>query len=329
MASEKEKRKRKLAQAADMAEANTAMQAAAPTKGSKGSYLKLPEGVDYFQPKQGVEYKLIFLPWIAGKGNHAKEGKGTANRFMYVHKDVGPNSESYLCPAKAKGKPCPVCQQFAKMQPTAKTKDDWDAIKDLRPKARELFLVLNVEEPSKILVWEESCFLFGDNLRALIARKPTKYGKWANIEDGLMVEVMGKELKVGTGTCTKFENPLLSDREGAIPEKILDKLETLCPDDWVVEVSYDKLKKLLSAEEDTEEERDPPAGTEEEDDSDEDDSELEPESDNASLKTPAKKPAPKPEPEDEEEDEEPEEPSDLEDEEEDEEPEPPKKKPKK
>ena len=56
--------------------------------------------VDVWRPKVG-DNTIRVLPPIDGNDGWDYE--------IWVHKNVGPNNSTYLCPNKMKGKPCPIC----------------------------------------------------------------------------------------------------------------------------------------------------------------------------------------------------------------------------
>jgi hypothetical protein len=323
----------------------------APVAGSKATYLALPKNVKLFAAERGKTYRLIFIPWIAGKGNVVgKPGTYVTNRYLHVHKMVGPNDEAHICPQKTWGKPCAVCRKFQQLRPTTKgNKTAWDGIKDMQPKDREVFLIHDLDgEKNNLQFWEESCYLFGNFLRQKISRKES-YRLFADFTKGKVVEVLGVEKKMGNGSCTEFSSIEFEDRTDTKGnpldlEHIFDLAEKICVDDCVRETPNEQLKKLMGEnvdedglvegdddepdQEDEDEEPEDPSDTEDEeeeevegagdeDDEDEDKPPVKKGGKKGDKPKPGTKPKPKPEPEEEEEEEE-----DDEDEEEDEEEEP-------
>jgi hypothetical protein len=317
------------------------MNKAAP-KGSKIEYiLKLPPGVKILEAKPDVLYKLIFLPWKAGKFNPSgSPGSRVVNRFLYVHKGIGPDQEWAICPNRSSGKACEMCKQAAIIRKKHKggSREEYNQMRSvvrmLEPQTRELFLVHDLEGKSNnVFVWSESAFALGDNIREMVNSRP-RYANFADLKNGLVVEVSGKEKDVGGGIkYNHFGTITFTERESPLPKELMEKVLKLCPDDWVQYISSDELSKrfLLAGSTDDEEEEDegPVSPKEDEDEeeeeepeeeSEEEEEEEEPEEEPAPKKK-TKKPEPEEEPEDEEiEEEEPEE-EEGEPEEEEEEPE--------
>ena len=304
---------------------------AAPSQG-KGSYLKMPEGLKLFIPEKGHTYKLVFLPWKAGKLNPSgKPGSWVTNRYIPVHRGIGPSEETYICSARAFGKPCAVCEQFALLRSQGV---DWEQLKDFKFKDRELFLVHDTEIPKSLYVWDESIHLFGDAFRGKI-RKKVAWMAFADFEQGCIVEVEAREKKMGKGSCVDCTLGIeIEPRSEPLADWLVKAAEKYCIDDCVVETPYSKLKKLFTTL----------AGGEDETDTSEEEvglnnGEVDEDEDEEPVVTPprrGKKPAVKAPPveededeedEDEEEEDEPEEDDEEDMEDEDDEPEPPKKAP--
>lgn len=249
----------------------------APSKGSKGTYLKLPAGLKYFMPEINKTYRLIFMTWKAGDFNPATaKGNWASNRFIPVHRNIGPNNDSFICSAKAFEKKCPICKDFQLLRASGK---DWDSIKELRFKDRELFLVHDVDgDKNNLMVWDESVHLFGDFLRAKIARKAS-YKFFADPDQGKLVEIIGKKKQIGKGSCTEFNGIEFEDRE-SVSDELLALADKYCLDKMPIEMDYDKLAELYSqtgaAEEEVEAEEE--ATTQEEEEAEQEEAEVEAES---------------------------------------------------
>ncbi len=92
--------------------ARTASEDYSAGKGS--NYLRPPEGLATFKP-EAKKYRLDFMPYVVGKGNPvASEGDEFYERKFFVHKNVGPDEDWVICPAKTFKKPCPICEYLKK-----------------------------------------------------------------------------------------------------------------------------------------------------------------------------------------------------------------------
>jgi hypothetical protein len=135
--------------------------------------LKLPKNMPLFRVKKPGVIRLDIMPYVAAKGNpHADEGMLHYERTYFIHGRVGPDQIGIVCPretADLEGKrhPCPICemQRTLKMDPQADDK----LIKSLYPRERQIFQIIDVENPDAgIQLWDMSYHLFGRLLDARI-----------------------------------------------------------------------------------------------------------------------------------------------------------------
>src|SRR5438128_12162159 len=84
------------------------------SSGFTSTYLRLPKGTSLYQPKAGSAL-LDILPYEVAKGSevaggnpHAEKGLLYWERTFHVHRNIGPNSEAFVCLAKTLKKKCPV-----------------------------------------------------------------------------------------------------------------------------------------------------------------------------------------------------------------------------
>jgi hypothetical protein len=228
----------------------------APAAG-KAAYLKLPSEIKLFQPENNRVYKLVFLPWRGKKGNTSVMANGwTTNRFIYVHNNVGPGDERVICLQRTLGKPCPVCEEFARQKAAGK---DWEKVlQPLKFKNRELIFVHNTAEKDSLYVWDESTFLFGDNFR-LKFNKKDEWRAYADFNKGCIIEVNAVEKKMGKGSCVECGVNIEMDvRKEPLSKFLVEAAKKYCIDDYFVLPTYERIAKLLGqtggdAEEVTEE----------------------------------------------------------------------------
>jgi len=272
--------------------------------GYSAPYLKLPDKVTLFKAKAGVML-LDIIPYIVGKGNPwAEPGNLHYERTYYSHRGIGANEDSYLCARMSSKGRCPVCEHRLSLLKSADGDEDKEAAaKDLSPKQRQLFNVINLKEPDKgVQLWDISYHLFGRllDLRIRDSDEDDGWEKFFFLEDGFTLKVGFTEKSFAGNSFVEAETIDFKPRKEQYDDEILE--ETHCLDKLLVQEPYDDLKKVLlqTAEDEEDEEED-----EEED----------------TTETLPKKKRKAAEPEDEEEEE------DEDDWEEDEEPTPKKKKP--
>src|SRR5690606_23828593 len=136
---------------------------------------KLPKGGKLFSLKKGRN-RLDIIPFLAGPGNpDADEGEVAWRRNYFVHRAVGPTKDSEVCLARTFKKPCPICDDVARMDrdPRSNPKE----IKELLPKKRQLFNVIDLDDPDAgIQIWDISFHLFGKLLKERIENSEPEDG---------------------------------------------------------------------------------------------------------------------------------------------------------
>lgn len=233
--------------------------------------LTVPQGCEFFKPKKAGVYRLDIIPYEVGEGNpNAEPGMVHYERTYYVHRGVGANNESYVCPRKTSGKKCPICEHRAKLlrDPDA----DEDLVRSLAPKTRQLFNVIDKENTDKgVQVWDESYHLFGRHLDKKIKEADEddqeRYDNFHDPEKGMMLRVGASEESGAGYTYYDCSNIEFKDRKQQYDEDIIDSAHNL--DEMVRELSYAELRKAF-LQEDEEETEDEDEDTESGEDEDED-----------------------------------------------------------
>ena len=128
--------------------------------GDWGRAVDIPEGTDKLKLGKVVSFDII--PYRVSIKNHpegVEKGDTWFQRTFFIHKDVGPNNKTYLCP-KTVGKPCPICEEHAKLRKDPDADDE--TLKKLRQKERELFNVIDTSDRKKgVQILDISVHLFG------------------------------------------------------------------------------------------------------------------------------------------------------------------------
>lgn len=284
-------------------------------RGFDRTTIHVEEGMNLIKMDKAGTRRFDIIPFEAGEGNKwADPGDMYYERTFWIHRGIGPNNDSYVCPNKTAGKPCPICEYRNELQRDGDA--DEGLIKDLAPKERQLFNVLDREEPDKgVQVWDMSFHLFGKLLDAEIrnADEDEEYEYFADPEDGYTLKLGIAEKSFGGRTFCEVQTIGFKPRRQPLDEDVLEA--AYCLDELIKVLEYDELKKIfLQADLD-------------DDDDDDDDGQEEKPRRSTKKKTTRK---PKKEPEPEEDDEEPEDEAPFEEEEEEkEEPKPRKRRTKK
>ena len=133
------------------------------------SYIRLPEGVEFFKPEKGNN-ELDIIPFEMTATKSIPDGKnGSLDlqkgdlwscRTIYVHRNIGSEEKSYICPRTVK-KPCPICEARAALMKSANATDE--EIDALKYQVKDLFNVIDLTSKEKeIQILEFSHYNFRD-----------------------------------------------------------------------------------------------------------------------------------------------------------------------
>jgi hypothetical protein len=216
--------------------------------------LNLPGGVEYFKPEKKGKYRLDLLPYRVTKKGHPEVEKGELwyQRTIFVHFGVGADDKAFLCP-KTINKACPICEEWKKLR---KSEDaDEDMVKALRPKERELFNVIHLDEDEeKVLLFEYSYHNFGRLLEEeLEGDGGDEVAGFAELEGGKTLVVKFRKKTIGKNSFFEASDISFEDRDDydeAILEDVLDL-------DKILNIpSYEELQKAFLEIEDDDEDKD-------------------------------------------------------------------------
>jgi hypothetical protein len=196
----------------------------------------LPEGTELYKPKGGTN-KIDILPFVKQDGSPA---------YMleyYQHLGIGLNNSREICLSKTYNKPCPICEERARMLSDGAKWDD-DGVKALSPKRRCLYNLIDLQEPEKgIQVFEVSHFLFEKVLIA-DAYDDDPEMVFADLEDGRTVAFKGRESEFnGRSSVNKFDSFTFLPRKEGYSEDILKQVVQL--DRILTPKTYDALQSLF------------------------------------------------------------------------------------
>lgn len=268
--------------------------------------VKLPEGTERLVFDKKGTYRFDVVPYVVGKGNpFADEGALWCERTYYTHRNIGPDNKSYCCLAKTFKKRCPICEEIAHIN---RSGGDQEMAKALKPSERQLWNVRDLNDEGKIKVLDQSNFLFGSLIDAKVqaADDEDHYETYFHLEGGHTLKVTVDQETFQGRSFYKATNIEMKERKQDLDDDILK--ETVCLDDCLVELAYDKLKAIFLQQ------------TEDDEDSDDDDtpSQKRSPSKNSKASAASSKRSKDDEEDEDEEDEEEEDDTDGEDEDEDE-----------
>lgn len=198
-----------------------------------------------FALKSDKAVRLDVIPYEVGEGNpYADKGELHYERTYYVHRKIGVDETSFVCLSKTCGEPCPICEFRAKL---SKDPDaDEDLIKDLAPKQRQLFNVINTKDKNKgVQVWDISFHLFGKRLDTEInnSDEDDNYENFAELKGGFTLKCAVEEQNRGGYQFYEVVSIGFKSRSDDYDEDILQ--ETTCLDDILIVKDYDELKEIF------------------------------------------------------------------------------------
>jgi hypothetical protein len=156
---------------------------------------------------------------------------------VWTHFGVGPDNGSVLCLQKMKDKPCPLCEQRAKLERSG----DEDEANALKPVRRVLMWILNRKDEKRgPVIW--ACPWTVDRDIAKIS-KDTMTGVIYYIDDPDDGYDISFE-REGEGRTTKYTGMQLARRPSTVPETALDYIQANPLDKTLRWRTYDEIKRM-------------------------------------------------------------------------------------
>lgn len=214
-----------------------------------GTTLRLPDessDVEFYKV-DSTRAELDIVPYVVSvkdRPDGVEKGELWYTRRYFVHRGVGAEENSYICPKATFGKKCPICE-YASAQ--RKRGADKEVLKELKPKARDLFNVVDLEDGGKLKVWDVSAFLFGDQLdRELKESDDGDNDGFADLEDGRTLKLRFEKKSFNKNDFYAIDRIDFKPRK-AYKEKILDEVVDL--DKMLVCLPYEELERIFYMDE--------------------------------------------------------------------------------
>jgi hypothetical protein len=282
--------------------------------GSSYGYLMLPKGVPLLKIEGFKSINLDFLPYEVTDAKHsdrsidseiAVEGSLWYKRPYIVHRNIGINNDTIVCPTSIKQR-CPICEFKVKRTKEGAEKEELDTLKASQ---RNLYVVVprgmkGEEEVPHI--WDVSQYLFQNLLNDELEENPD-YAVFPDTEEGLTLKIRFEEKQLAKNKFLEASRIDFNERKEVIDEDILSTVPNL--DKVLIILSYKELEaKFMEIEDEDEDDvnvpvlvkKQPEPESEEEEEPEEE--EEEPSKKSKKVETPVtRKRKPEPEPEEEEE----------------------------
>ena len=273
--------------------------AAKQSRGSQFGYLNLPKGTPVFKEEPDTRVILDIMPYEVTIENHpdrdddigiALPGELWYKRPYSVHRNIGPENHSIICPTSI-GQKCPICEYRAQLLKEGQKWDD-PSVRALKPSKRNLYIVIphgnkKLEEVPHI--WDIAQSNFQVQLNEEIEENEANQS-FPDLEEGKSLRIRFGEKSFGSNKFAQTSRIDFRDREKPYEDSILDDVPHL---DEVLEVpSYKAVEVMFFGgldedaakcnEEEDEEEKprrsrrsDPQPESDNDDDSDDDEEEEE------------------------------------------------------
>jgi len=213
---------------------------------------KIPTGVGFWKPEFG-DHLLDIIPFIAGEQHpRVPEGRMAFNLDMWLHQNIGPQYDQFVCPQRMFKKPDPICNY---MRGKRLPEKEW---KSIAPKRRTVYLVwvhdTPEEEEKGLQIWEVAWWNFEKHVDE-IAKNPkggapvpfSDYDQGKSIafsikKSGTFTDASGKERD-----SMDFVGHRFVDRDEPVPDEILNISFSL--DECVtIHPSFEKMEEAFPVE---------------------------------------------------------------------------------
>jgi hypothetical protein len=210
---------------------------------------KLPEDVGFWRPDI-ADHLIDIIPFVASEQHpRVPEGRMAFNIDVWIHQNIGPMYDQFVCPQRMFKQPDPICNY---MRGKRLPEKEWKAI---APKRRTVYLVWVHDSPEEeekgIQIWEVAWWNFEKNVDE-IAKSP-KGGApvpFSDYDEGKSIAFSIKKSGTFTDSSGKerdsmdFVGHRFVDRDERIPDQILDQSFSL---DEIVNIhpSFDVMEEAF------------------------------------------------------------------------------------
>lgn len=211
-------------------------------------------GKAFWKPVDGIN-KIEILPYTPKSNKHPllakgllKKGDPDYNLDIFVHRNIGANQSTVVCPKRNYGQQCPICEEADRLW----NGGDKDNAKKLFAQRRVFYNIINtVEQDKGVQLYEAAPKTFQDKLEAAQnaadsdpdIQEIAPRAFFADSNNGLSVKITGAQ---GTFNNNKFidvSSVVLSPRKMDVTP-FLDKVAQL--EDFITVKTYDELVDLMS-----------------------------------------------------------------------------------
>lgn len=206
------------------------------TSGAQYGHLQLPKNVSVFKEEAGGRAALDIIPYEVTDSNHPDRddqnetailGELWYKRPYRLHRNIGTNNDSAVCPASV-GKKCPVCEYRAKLlKEGADYKDE--SVKALKASLRNLYAVIPKDmkdHEEQIHLWDISQYNFQDALNEELDENEENE-VFPDLEEGFTLRIRFSKEELGKNTFAKTSRIDFEKRDKGYNEDMLKQVPNL------------------------------------------------------------------------------------------------------
>ncbi|KKK50356.1 hypothetical protein LCGC14_3125820, partial [marine sediment metagenome] len=231
-------------------------------RGGKGpSYLTLPKDVKLFKEKVG-RIKVDILPYTVELENHLDYNKDAPDsahvgnlwykKPILIHRGIGPERNSYICPKSAGKTKCPICEERSRQFADGADAADVPG----RIGKRNIYAVIpigNKDYEEEVHIWDIAQGNFQEQLNQDLEESPES-GIFPDLEDGLTLSIRFSEESFDKNKYAKATRIDFKDRDETYDEEILDEVPHL--DSIINVLSYKELEAAFLELDEEDEDKD-------------------------------------------------------------------------
>jgi len=214
----------------------------------------LGDKVKFFKPKAG-QHTVDIIPFECGEfmpiDSKLNPGEIAYLLDLYVHFNVGPMKDSYICMEKTYGKKCAVCDYYKEKTKEEQTTELVKLLKSIKAKQRAIYYVLvydNPEEEKKGLqIWNAPHWKMQriiNELSVLPERGGSKVGGYVDYADPDVGKTVAFKI-VGEQESTDYIGHRFIDRDYIIEDDVLIQANAMPLDTLLFIPEYDNVKAAL------------------------------------------------------------------------------------
>jgi len=212
-------------------------------------YLNLPNNMPIFKAEENTKPKLDFIPYIVSDENHPdrydEEGIATPGTLWYkrpfaIHRQVGVDNDTVVCPRSVSASDCPICDYRESKLRSGEAEWDDDAIRQTKPSNRNLYVVIPIgskEHDEVPHIFDISEYCYQELLYEELEERP-EMGVFPSLDEGLTLKIRFAEESIGDTSFPIARRIDFYERDRPYDESLLEDIPDL-----------DEMLRVLSVQE--------------------------------------------------------------------------------